>query len=164
MLKELGIYRVNDFINFNDQKLLQNLLHKGYDDLFKKLTGNSSDAVNYNFKQPKSLDKSKTFDVLTDDYLYIKRIIKFLADEVYQELVSYNISCSKLSIKIKYENSQQKSKTRSFNYYFSNLESMQKEFVNLFNELWNESQIRLIGVGVSDFIDYKQVLIQERVN
>lgn len=152
LLNNLEIFTIKDFVESKKTYELEKILGKKYHEFLKKATGESEDTLDFDWDIPKSIGKSITFNQNEFEIDVILNHLKNLCEEVTQELDSYRMIFKTLTIQIRYDNFSTKSKSKTFNVYIDNFQSMLSFAKNLFFDLWNEEPIRLIGVYTSRLI------------
>lgn len=165
LLNELGIYTVNDFLKFNDQNKLKQLLHKRYTTLLNSFNGyDDFDDIDPH-RIEKSISQSRTYNIAIENEYEAKKNLKWLCNEIKIELDKNNYSGNKILVQIKYYDKTKSTKSISKTYYeyFYELKRMQQEVIRLFNDLWNGQKIRLLGVSISNIIDKNNIKTQNHL-
>lgn len=154
LLNSLGIYKIIDFIQYNDHaELEQQLKSKRYQTIMQNCLGGIDEPINYQFSISKSISCANTFIVNTNDIEEVNKQLNYLIDSVYQDLVSSDLLCQTLSITIKYDYINHTSKSFTRKLYTDNYYEIKITLIKLFNDLWNEEQeIRGLSVGLSKLI------------
>lgn len=153
ILYKYNIKKVIDLMNSEELIIKNKLLSKeNYDEIIKKLKGESNDIIDpEKYKNPKSIGVSQTFNTnlfLEED---LKKELRNISLELFERL---EIKTGKtLTITIKYSNFVQKTKSKTINKNFDNLNIIREYSNILFDELWNGNEVRLLGLSISNFID-----------
>ena len=153
ILYKYNIKKVIDLMNSEELIIKNKLLSKeNYDEIIKELKGESNDIIDpEKYKNPKSIGVSQTFNTnlfLEED---LKKELRNISLELFERL---EIKTGKtLTITIKYSNFVQKTKSKTINKNFDNLNIIREYSNILFDELWNGNEVRLLGLSISNFID-----------
>lgn len=151
-LREMGIDTIG--------KLYENLdnLHeffgeKMYIYVKNTLEGKSSNVVDpTRWNTLSSISNSRTSPHPLVDETEVFEFLKYVSDITYKRMEKYNIKPFTLTVQIKDPNLKVISKSRTYNEVVIG-EDFYNKTKELFEELWNNGPVRLIGVGVSNFLD-----------
>jgi len=160
-LSEIGVYTIADFVNLqNKEKIINEIGENAYKSIISDLNGDSSDFVDVNKHLiPQSISNETTLAHDVDIIDVLKERLNELFEETHNRLVSEDLICKNVFIKIRYSNFKTTTKTVSLDDYsddFNNLSFVANE---LFEIHYNGLPVRLIGVGFSSIIkkeDYKE--------
>ncbi|MCV3754197.1 Y-family DNA polymerase [Ureaplasma zalophigenitalium] len=138
----------------------ENKVHLILGSTFFTLTANLSGKTNIRMKNiitsERSMSKSMTF-APTDLESFIKKSAINLLTNLYDDVVKSGMVIKKISINIKDVNFQQRSHQVQIPYYTNEWEIILHYFNKLFNKIWNDQNIRLVGVSFSDIQDVNSV-------
>ncbi len=165
-LNAIGINTIGDLydsIKNNDQKVME-LLGKFADEIPNLLEGKSSDIVETQFDDPKTIGMSRTFDYDTNDENVIKTYLDKEIKSVVNSLISEGKVCKTITISYKNAACETNFKTtsfsKSFNEYSDNYDFIYKEAIKLFKQSFNHEVIRLVGFTVKNFKDKHDIVTQ----
>ena len=151
-LVEMGIKTIGDLYNRLDE------LHDFFGDkmyiyIKNALEGRSSNVVDpERYTTLSSISNSRTamHPLIEDTEVF--DFLKMVSDITYNRMVKYNIKPYTLTVQIKDTNLKVVSKSKTYNEVVVG-EDYYNKIKELFEELWTQYPIRLIGVGVSNFYD-----------
>lgn len=165
-LEEIGIKTIGDlyYSVINKEKKVEDVLGKFYYQIKELLEGNSSDEVNTEKFDPKSIGTTRTFNMDTNDVSYIKN---FLIEECKRILIQlHNANKLTKTIQITYKdanldnNFKTKTVSKTFKEYTNNDTFILKEVELLFNKTYERNVIRLIGISLQNLIDKGTTITQ----
>lgn len=100
----------------------------------------------------KSLSNETTFAVDIDDIEELHRYLSVLSKEVTDDLQDKNLSGKTITLKVKYDDFQQITRSQTFKQAVGDYEEVYSVCINLLkNTEAGQRKVRLIGVGVSSF-------------
>lgn len=100
----------------------------------------------------KSLSNETTFAIDSDDIEELHRYISVLSKEVTDDLQDKNLSGKTITLKVKYDDFQQITRSQTFKHAVGDYEEVYSVCINLLkNTEAGQRKVRLIGVGVSSF-------------
>lgn len=144
-LRELGINTIGNFRNNNSIEL-KKLLGNSFTFYKDCLDGLSSDIVDTSSFDPKSISSERTFLENEDNVDNIQSMIRNCTVEVVNELHKYNKVCKSVGIKLRDSNFVTHSKRVSLAYESDNFDDIYFAAIKVFNEMYHNEEIRLIGV------------------
>ena len=149
-LREMGINTIGDLYNRLDE-LHEYLGDKRYIYVKNCLEGKSSNVVDPNrYSTFSSISNSRTSPhPLVEETEVMEFLIK-IADIVNKRIERYKVKPHTLTVQIKNPDLRVTSRSKTFNNYVIG-EEFYKEVRELFTELWDNTPVRLIGVGASNF-------------
>lgn len=165
-LENIGINTIGDlyFAIKNDNKKVIQLLGKFSNDIIKNLEGKSSSKVIVEDFDPKSIGTTKTLDFDTNDRDYLKIILRNEFNRIYSEMIEKKKICKTIHIVYKdaiFTNTfKTKSYSRSLKEPTDDEEVLKKEIFKLFDNTFDDSYIRLIGITFQNLEDKKSAIIQ----
>lgn len=154
LLQSLGIYKIIDFIKYDDHTTLeQQLKSKRYHTIMNNCLGGADEPINYHSSISKSISCANTFIVNTNDINEIHIQLNYLINSVYQDLIDANLLCQTFSVTIKYDYTNHVSKSFTRKQYTDDQSIIKSTLIKLFNHLWDEDQeIRGLSVGLNKII------------
>ena len=161
-LKKLGIKTIGDLAKFNKETLIK-MFGKWGAEMHELANGIDNDEVVEEY-EAKSVGREVTFEEDTDDSYIILKTIDSLVDEFHQEILSEGIFFKTITVKIRYENFETHTHSKSLINPTNKLDAIKKIAKELtLPFLTQKRKIRLIGVRVSGltFSD-KQKTLKEK--
>lgn len=161
--KALGIKTIGDLANYQDLKLLNDVLGKtNAENLYAHANGEGSNEIDVTrFNEVSSLSVSQTLDNDEYDVSKMKLILKILSNVLSSRLEKGNIVASTFVLQIKYFNFRQTSKSKTFGEAINDSNQIYEIMLDLFEDLYEiDVPVRLFGVGASKLLEQKQVVKQ----
>ncbi len=157
-LYSLNIYKVIDFLKYENQDLLKTNLHKKYFQLLECFIGESDASILVN-EPEKSISQSRTYHIALESEYDVLKELKFLSNEVSIILERKQVCGCKIGINYRFEfDDKTKTKSHSLNYYIWNTKEIVEEATKLLNQIWDkQTPIKLIGVSISDLMKIDDV-------
>lgn len=162
-LIDLGIQTIGDLANKikNNDEDVRNILGKFYFTIEKWLNGEGDDDINFDEERnPKSIQTSTTLKYDTNEYMEIRSVIKNLSKDVTYRLKKENKLAKTITLVIKDTDFISKSKSITLDKPISDEDTIFDVCLDLLDKFYDNRLIRLIGVGVSNFVDIKDVAVQ----
>ena len=151
-LRELGITTIGDLYNKLDE-LRDFLGDNRYNYVKNCLEGKSSNIVDpERWNTLSSISNSRTSPHPLETEEEALEFLKLVSDITYNRMERYNIKAYTLTVQIKYTDLKVFSKSKTYNEPVYDL-SFYDKIKELFSELWNGNNVRLIGVGASNFYE-----------
>ncbi|WP_027338831.1 DNA polymerase IV [Halonatronum saccharophilum] len=150
-LKEIGLYKIKDIAQADRIVLIDKLGKKGYQ-IWKLAQGEDNREVTPP-SRPKSIGKETTFKKDIGDKVLLIDYLKELCSEVSQRAVSNNIKGRSISLKLKYSDFEEFSKSQSCEYYFNKEEKIYKLALSILKEINLRKKVRLIGITLFNMRD-----------
>ncbi|MBN1971411.1 MAG: DNA polymerase IV [Candidatus Delongbacteria bacterium] len=160
-MKELGIHYGKDLKLFSLEDLVYHFGKSGF--YYYKIAHGEDDRPVQTHYERKSLGKERTYaeDIL-DKELIESKLIE-ISDKVFDQLTARNLFGNCITIKVKYYNFTQITRSRSFGYLVSEREKLSEVCLSLLQDTeYGRIPIRLLGVSVSGF-DLKRELLTEEL-
>lgn len=160
-LNDINILTIADFMNINNkEEIIKTIGINSYLSRRDDLLGNSSDFVDvYKYEIPKSISNENTLSFDMDNRDLLKEELNQLFEKTHQRLLKEKLLCRSVFVKLRNNKFETKTKTQSLiketNAYLTLFEMMG----DLFEELFTEEPIRLIGVGFSNIIHLDEVKV-----
>lgn len=152
-LQKLGIFKIGDLAK-SDPVMLAKQFGKYGTELYQLANGMDHSKVDENATaENKSISRSTTLSKDTLDFSYIEKILLDLAEEVGHEARQGGSKGKTVAIVIKYNDFQSITRQRTITPTYLTKEIYQTG-VSLLKENWDTKRmIRLIGIGLSNFVD-----------
>lgn len=160
-LSEINVFSIADFANLqNKAKIINAIGENHYYGIISDLNGYSSDFVDVNKHAiPQSISNETTLPHDIDILEVLKQRLDELFKETHNRLIEEGLLCKNVFIKIRYSNFNTTTKTTSLLDYESDYDNLNVVANELFEMHYNNSPVRLIGVGFGGIIkkeDYKE--------
>lgn len=161
-LNLIGIYTIGDLANkiATDEQIVKIHFGKFYDHVKSCLLGTSSDIVDTNPWDPKSLGHSRTFPFDTDDEYIIESKIRELAFSVSEGAKREKKKGKTIQITVKDTSFHNHNKSISFRDPTDDCEFITNKAIELYEKYFLGQTIRLVGVTLQNLIDPKDSDIQ----
>lgn len=155
-LNQMGLKRIKDVAESELFELVDKLGARGYQ-LYKLANGEDNREVSPP-KRPKSIGKERTFKQDSKNRKIIKAKLERLASKVAKNLADKDLACQTVTIKLKYADFNQISRSQTFNYNLTG-EEIYHAGLEIFEKIELEKKLRLIGISVSNLKDkyYRQL-------
>lgn len=163
-LNNIGIFTIEDLYNY-PQSFLNDFLGESYaTEIFNRIHGIDMRKVE-EYHDRKSYGKETTLEEDTIDRDVIKEILDKYLIRIQRALEDRSLMSKTMTIKIKYEDFEQFTKSYSLEYYTNNLKILIETLDSLFDGLELEKPVRLVGLTLSNFEDqdYKQFNLLENI-
>lgn len=166
-LERAGFKTIGDLyygLKNNDEKL-SNFFGSFKDDLINELEGNSSDYIDVQGRDPKSIGMTRTLNHNTNSKSYIKDFFITLIDGVYDEFKEKEMLCKTIQITYKDANCDDdgfktQTSSTSFADYTNNYSLIKEEALKLFEKTYKGNEIRLIGFTLKNLTPKHNVHVQ----
>ncbi len=160
-LNSINIHTVSDFLNLNNKdKIIAEIGENAYEGTVDDLLGNSTNFVDVNKHAiPQSISNETTLNRDINIVDVLKETMDELFDETHERLIKEELLCKNVFIKIRYNNFQTTTKTTSLAEYEDDFEKLNFIVNDLFDETYDGTPARLIGVGFGNIIkksDFKE--------
>jgi DNA polymerase IV (DinB-like DNA polymerase) len=99
----------------------------------------------------KSVSKETTFETDTDDPQILFLTMNTLIEEVHRNIIGEEIRFKTLTVKVRYEGFETKTKAKTFLHFTDSVSSLRDNAQVLLRSLCGNARIRLIGLRVSSF-------------
>jgi Nucleotidyltransferase/DNA polymerase involved in DNA repair len=155
ILRYLNIKTIGDFANFENENLLERLLGKHILEQLSYAQGRFIDEKASEIKmreERKSISQSRTFRENVTDMKELIQMLEKLWQNIVNEVKEKQVKFR--SIKVFYKQGDFHTMQRSFTFtdFTNDFPEAYKKATELFTSLWDGAEIRLVGIGVADFI------------
>lgn len=165
-LNELGIYTIGDLyyklkLNLTD---LDNLLMESKNYIISCLEGTSDDKVDTNISKQKSIGTTRTLIKDSTNKEEIRVFYNNLITRIIKEMKDQSLLCKTITLTLKNADCSTNFKVSTYSKtlkeYTDNEEVIRKASLTLFDNVYNNQNIRLIGFTVKNLIDKVDAVIQ----
>ncbi|WP_130806537.1 DNA polymerase IV [Senegalia massiliensis] len=151
ILNSLGIYTIYDIQNYDENVLVERLGKKGSELMMfskgidnRKIEGNSL---------PQSISEENTFSYDIDNIEYIHEKINEYSNDIYNRIIKRGYKYRTITIKLKYNDFSIETRSLTLENATDSLKVLKATSHFIFKNKFNiNKKIRLLGVGVSNFI------------
>ena len=153
-LEKQGINTIKDMKKSENQDFLKDIFINQYQSIISKINGMSDDMVDTRTQFPKSIGKSLTLSYSETELETILKIFQDVSIQLEEELGHYKMFSRNLTVMIKYSDFSTKTKSKTISTKIIHHNQIFELARDLFFEIWNESEVRLIGISLAklDFI------------
>jgi len=146
-----GIKKIGDLIDFPLHKLTE-LFGKSGKWIWKVINGLDKRKVKEFHEGRKSISKERTFYKDTDNFELVLSKVEEINDKIHQKLYEKKISYKTITLKIRFEDFQTYTRSKTIDYPICDKDKSIKIFLDLFQEFAKmDKKIRLIGIKFSNF-------------
>ncbi|GAU79735.1 DNA polymerase IV [Fusibacter sp. 3D3] len=163
-LNNIGIFTIEDLYGY-PQSFLNDFLGEIYaTEIFHRIHGIDFRPVEEHHDR-KSYGKETTLEEDTTDREIIKNILDQYLIRIHDALEKRSLMAKTMTIKIKYQDFEQFTRSFSLEYYTNNMRILSETLDNTFEALKLEKPVRLVGLTLSNFEDqdYKQFNLLENL-
>jgi len=151
-MNALGIYKGADLKKFSKNELISNFGKAG--SFFYDIVRGIDSRPVITYRRRKSIGKETTLIEDINDHQTMLNIIRDLTYEVSERLIKYNLFARTLTLKVKYYNFEQVTRSVSFNQITNNAEYFLDHLPALLKTTdAGKKKVRLLGVSVSNLND-----------
>ena len=147
-LNKLGINTIGELSNCSLQYLITHFKNSQGIMLYNYSHGIDDSKVEVE-RKIKSVGNSTTLSEDTSDILKLRKIILALCDSIGSRLRGKSVKGNVIVVTIKYSNFKVFSHRKTLSFYTSSTDTIYKQALLLFDELWNGNSVRLLGVSIS---------------
>jgi len=148
-LNSIGVYTVEDLMKLPED-FLMDLFGKYGLEIYERIRGIDRRKVVIT-RERKSIGSESTFEDTSDIDLLLDYLRQF-SIEIAETLTNKNTQAKTVTIKLKYDNFQQHTRSKTLNSYISSEEEIYNIARILLKEFELESKLRLIGLTVSNLM------------
>ncbi|MDM8533412.1 DNA polymerase IV [Clostridiaceae bacterium HSG29] len=152
-LNSLGIFYVDDLLNYSKSNLKSFLGNMGVD-IYDRIRGIDNRSLKEEVKN-KSYGTESTLKKDTRNKEKLYEILKNMMESIFDGLDKKNRVAKTISIKIKFNDFSVITRSKTLDHYLFNLNDYQILVERIFNEIDIKKNVRLIGISVSN-IDEKE--------
>lgn len=156
-----GIKTIGDLVKNENKDCVKQVLGNQYTHFYQNALGYGNNVVDSERNaENKSIGNSSTFreNVVLERIAY--KYLKTLTDSVVKRLNKHNYLTKTITVQIKYVNFKSYTKSKTITDYTSEFDFIYNVVIDLFDELWNKTPIRLLGVSTSHLVEKKAIINQ----
>jgi len=150
-LRHYGVKMVGDLKGFSKEQLIR--WFGIFGSRLHELAGGRDDSVVAPEREIKSLSSERTLQSDTEDLAYLKELVRAHADEVAWRLRREGLKGRTITLKIKYDDFTEMSKSRTVDYFTDSTRIISNSATELLLDYPLKRRVRLIGVAVSKLGD-----------
>ena len=158
-VKALGINTIGDLANYQDINQLKMIFGKNTEILLAKAHGKDNDEI-INNAVAKSMGHSVTLLEDINDYQEIKGIYNSLSRSLANKLHEAKMAGNIISITVKYYDFKSIVRSKKIDRYIYKQSDIFEHAIELFDSVYNDIPIRLLGVSVQDIKNIDSLNIQ----
>ncbi|MDH8679902.1 DNA polymerase IV [Fusibacter bizertensis] len=161
-LNRIGIFTIEDLYQYPSE-LLNNIIGESWaKEIVERIHGIDHRPVK-EYAQRKSYGKETTLEEDTEDREQIYNILKIYLNKIHKRLEEKGLMAKTLTIKIKYGDFEQFTKSHSLEYHTNDIGILTDTLQSMYDSLSLTKNVRLVGLTFSNFedIDYKQFNLLE---
>ena len=149
-LNDIGIYTVEQLYDMSEDFLVS-MFGKGGKEIYDRIRGIDKRQIETT-RVRKSIGVERTFRETRDKKLLIKNLKEY-SNKLEKDLKSRNIHGRTLTVKIKDEDFQSQTRSKTYNEYISGADEIFSLASILFEEMEWDKSLRLLGVSISNLMD-----------
>jgi DNA polymerase-4 len=161
-LEALGIHTIGDFTKSEYKELILSIMsEQSYTSYLDHILGKSSDEIDpKRYAIPKSISNETTLNYHMDQSEAILKIITELLEHTHERLVSEELVCKTVGIKIKDAEFDSINRSLTLKEYTDDYNQIKEAIETVFEENYHGEPIRLIGVFFNQVILKKDLKIE----
>ncbi|MBV1758664.1 MAG: DNA polymerase IV, partial [Dethiosulfatibacter sp.] len=153
-LNNIGIFTINDLLQCDRQTLSCFLGELRSYEIYDRIRGIDNRSLKTKVSR-KSYGRETTFNEDIRSKPVIKEVLLQYLFELAFKLVKANKSAKTVTIKIKFEDFSQITRSHSLLSYTNNLQTFEEAMTHLVDNLTIDQKIRLVGISLSNIVDHK---------
>jgi len=160
-LKLLGIKTIGDFATFNNRKKLEAFLGNQTESFLKKAQGQDESKIDPSRQNShQSIGNSKTFEGFLHEYGEQLDALKQLSTRVVERLQDASLATKSIAVQVRNMDYVNHSKHFSFQYHSDSFYEIFEAVENLYETLYEEKPVHLLGVSASNLEKKSQLFKQ----
>ena len=160
-LKLLGIKTIGDFATFPDKKKLRNFLGNQTESFLEKVHGNDDTPIDPTRQgSHQSIGNSKTFEGFLHEYQEMIQALEKLTQKVIERLKDHDLETKTIAVQVRDADFNNHSKHRTFDYHTDHFYEIFEAVEHLFEELYEEKTVHLLGVSASNLVQKERLFKQ----
>ena len=154
-----GIKTIGDFMDENNKGLIINLIgENSYNYVVSHVLGNSSNVVMPNrYSNSESISTSVTYDRVIEGETEVLYELRKLTREVVNRIAEKNYCGKTITITLRDLDFKTITRSKSVDDYLSNFDEIFDVVTELVEANYNNNQLRLLGVGISNLVDKNHI-------
>ncbi len=160
-LKLLGIETIGDFAKFDNVRKLEAFLGNTTQSFLDKVHGNDQSEVDPSRQNShQSIGNSKTFEGFLHEYNEQVEALKQLTNRVVDRLKDASLAAKTIAVQVRHSDYENHSKHFSFQYHSDNFYEIFEVVENLYDQLYDDKAVHLLGVSASNLEEKSQLFKQ----
>lgn len=160
-LKLLGIHNIKDLATFKDVETLRKFLGNQTESFMHKANGHDERLVDPSSNDMiSSIGNSRTYEGYLHTFDACEEALTYLTRTVHERLLKHERSTKTIAVSVRYNDFENHSKHFSFEYHTQSYELIREIVDYLFDELYNEKPVHLLGVSASNLKKQTQLFRQ----
>jgi len=155
ILNNIGVYTVGDLLLLKREYMVEIFGKQGVE-IYDRIRGIDLRKVDYRRKISKSVGKEKTLTSDTKDMNKLKKYLNYFSKEICDSLDKKDLYFKTITLKYKTEDFETHTKSKTISAYSCSVKTLFDESCKLLYEINLDVKIRLIGLSVSNFINYNK--------
>ncbi|MBM7613809.1 DNA polymerase IV [Alkaliphilus hydrothermalis] len=155
-LNRIGIFKVDDLLKYPLESLIPIMGELWAIEIYNRIRGIDDRPV-VTSSERKSYGKETTFFKDTNDKQYLIEVLREYARELLGDLKRINKGIRTTTLKVKYEDFEQITRSHSVEYLTNDLELIRESIELIMNNIELHKKVRLIGISFSNISDYKNI-------
>ncbi len=150
-IKLLGIETIGDFARFKDKQKIAAFLGNQTESFLAKAHGEGSAVVDPSRQEShQSVGNSKTFEGFLHEYQEMVQALRRLCSNVSSRLKDKDLAAKTIAVQVRFNDFENRSKHFTFPYHTNDFYKMFTEVERLFDDLYKEKPVHLLGVSTSN--------------
>ncbi len=149
-LKLLGIHTIGDLAHYPDQHKLSKFLGNSTVSFVAKAHGHDDRVIDPTRQEKhQSIGNSKTYDGYLHEYTECLEALEQLTERVVRRLMDADVKTKTITVQVRDYEFNTRSKAFSFPYHTQDFDAIMLEVERLFDALYEEQTVHLLGVSAS---------------
>ena len=160
-LKLLGIETIGDFATFKEHRKLRAFLGNQTEGFLRKVHGEDNSEIDPSRQHThQSIGNSKTFEGFLHEYTEQIDALRKLTDRVVERIKDAGLATKTIAVQVRHSDFENHSKHFSFPYHTDHFFEVFEAVENLYDELYEEKPVHLLGVSASNLEEKSQLFKQ----
>ena len=159
-LIENNIKTIGDVANYSNYTVLRTILGRKALIYYQRANGKDDSKIEYDESNAKSISHSMTFERDLDSLEEIEEAYKNIVLALSERAKQYNLVSNHIGITLKSDYIHSLTRQMVINHYTNDYEDIYNYAIILLRRNYSNQQIRLIGIGMNDTLNIKDVKVQ----
>ena len=159
-LIENNIKTIGDVANYSNYTVLRTILGRKALIYYQRANGKDDSKIEYDESDAKSISHSMTFERDLDSLEEIEEAYKNIVLALSERAKQYNLVSNHIGITLKSDYMHSLTRQMVINHYTNDYEDIYNYAIILLRRNYSNQQIRLIGIGMNDTLNIKDVKVQ----
>lgn len=159
-LIENNIKTIGDVANYSNYTVLRTILGRKALIYYQRANGKDDSKIEYDESNAKSISHSMTFERDLDSLEEIEEAYKNIVLALSERAKQYNLVSNHIGITLKSDYMHSLTRQMVINHYTNDYEDIYNYAIILLRRNYSNQQIRLIGIGMNDTLNIKDVKVQ----